>query len=78
MTQKTLYLSLTIQSNGQSYTLPLTPWLLAMWLMTASPALAYLCQTLNKMFTSTDLVVGSLVIGILTIVMAVEVKLCYS
>jgi len=40
MTQKTVYLSLTVVSNGQYYTLPLTPLLLAMWLMAAFPLMA--------------------------------------
>jgi len=40
MTQKTVYLSLTVVSNGQYYTLPLTPLLLAMWLMAAFPHMA--------------------------------------
>jgi len=47
MTQKTVYLSLTVVSNGQYYTLPLTPLLLAMWLMAAFPLMAW--QTANAM-----------------------------
>jgi len=35
-----LYLSLTIQGNGKTVTLPLTPFLLAMWLMAALPLMA--------------------------------------
>ena len=40
MTQTQLYLSLTIKRNGQIITLPLTPLLLAMWLMAAFPLMA--------------------------------------
>jgi len=40
MTQTQLYLSLTITRNGQMFTLPLTPLLLAMWLMAAFPLMA--------------------------------------
>ncbi len=41
MTQSTLYLSLTFQHNGQSYTWPLTLSLLAMYLMAALPIMAW-------------------------------------
>jgi hypothetical protein len=78
MTQKTVYLSLTITCNGQNYTLPLTPLLLAMWLMAAFPAVEQAVSFLNKIVISTDMVVGVLVIGFLAIVMSMEVKLCYS
>lgn len=77
MIQKTVYLSLTIKCNGQSYTLPLTPLLLALFLMAAFPLLEQTISKINQIVLSTDIIIGALVVGLLALVMSLEVKLCY-
>jgi len=58
-------LTLTIESQKQKQTLPLTPFLLLLWLMLASPMLAAVVTRIDAGFgIALDAVSGALVAGI--------------
>lgn len=74
----TVSLNMTIDHDGHIVILPLTPWLLVMWVMFAFPSLAVCCQHINKVVATIDKAVSTLIISILAVMLMTEVKLCYN
>jgi len=56
----------------------LTPWLLAIWLITAIPFITTTYKRLNHLIEQIDKVISTVILMGLTLLLITEVKLCYT